>query len=116
MCPVYLAYGMTLEQYWDGDVEYAAYYRDAHEMRREMENEAAWMQGMYFAEAVASSLYGRKHKYPAEPYPLKTKISKEREKRRQEQNERKTVDYMMTFMNNFNKRFAENQKAQAPKD
>lgn len=104
-----MSMGMTPEQFWDGDYEYAKHYKKAFELRRELENEAMWIQGMYFCDAVLHALHGRKAKYPLEPYSLKTEISKKREEAKQEQNERKVVDYMMTFTEQFNKRFAQKQ-------
>lgn len=105
-----MAKGMTPEQFWDGDYEYAKYYSKFFDMKRELQNELAWIQGMYIYDAVMHAIHGRKTKYPAEPYSLKTEVSKRREEAKQEQNERKVVDYMMTFTEQFNKRFAQKQK------
>lgn len=105
-----MIYGMTPDQFWNQDCHLAKYYREAYDIRRELENEAAWWQGVYFSEAVSAALYGRKAKYPTEPHLIKTAISKEREEARQEQNERKVVDYFMTFTKQFNERFAKKQQ------
>lgn len=110
-----MAMGMTYDQFWDGDCEMARYYRECHELRKEMDNESMWILGMYVAKAAASAIHGRKAKYPDEPFPMKIKYSKECEERRQEQNERKATDYMMTFMEQFNQRFAAKHKGDANK-
>ena len=48
--------GMTAEQYWEGSSKLAEAYRKAYKLKREEENEKAWMQGMYFYDAIAVCL------------------------------------------------------------
>ena len=69
--------GMSYEQYWDGPPSIARAYRKAHRLKREMENEQAWLQGMYFYDAVAVSLSnafrakgGKKLKYMERPFDI----------------------------------------------
>lgn len=45
--------GMTCEQYWDGPPSLAASYRKAYRLKRETENEMAWLQGLYVYDAFA---------------------------------------------------------------
>lgn len=81
---------MSYEQYWDGPPSIARAYRKAHRLKREMENEQAWLQGMYFYDAVAVSLSnafrakgGKKLNYMERPFdifPLTEKEKKRREK------------------------------------
>lgn len=109
-CPYYMVMGVSPEQYWNGDYSLLKYYRKAFEAKRELDNENAWIQGMYVFEAVESAiahtmLGKRKIKYPEEPYLLNTEISERRKEAKREEDELKSRDYMMTFMQEFNKRF-----------
>ena len=104
-----MARGMTYADFWDGDCAMVKAYKVLDEIQQERRNEFAWQQGLYIYEAIAAA-FSKKAKYPDKPHPLKTSISKERAELEQEQNERKVVDYMMTFMNQFNKRFADKKK------
>ena len=87
-CAKYLAMGMSLTEYWDGEAEWVIYARQAYKMRRERENEEHWLQGMYFYDALlrVAPLFNGFVKNPkAEPYPDKPYVifkdeSKERPK------------------------------------
>lgn len=67
--PLYLAMGMTYELYWDGRPELAVSYRKADQIRQKQRNNDAWLQGVYFRMAVASTL-DKKAKYPKEPFRI----------------------------------------------
>lgn len=45
--------GMSYEQYWEQDPYLAIAYRKAHRLKREAENEYAWLQGIYIYDAFA---------------------------------------------------------------
>lgn len=120
MFPVYLAMGMTAEQYWDGDPMLAKYYRKAEEIRNERRNQELWLQGMYIYDAIlcaspilrAFAKKGTKPKpYPTQPYAL---TAKER-KREQEDRERKVYAkgkrYMEAIMASTNKKFQKPQES-----
>ena len=112
-CPYYMAMGVTYDQYWNGDYSALKDYKKAYEIKRELDNENFWLQGMYVYEAVETAIMRcingkRNAKYPEEPYYLNTELSKKRKLAKQELDEMKSYDYMMTFMAQFNKRF--NQK------
>ncbi len=86
MCPYYLAAGMTYEQFWEGEPKLAAAYRKADQIRRKKQNEQMWLNGLYTAEALASTVgtmfsKGNKHKYPQEPFPVTEDEAKERQER-----------------------------------
>ena len=63
---------MTAEEYWEGDPHLAPFYYKAYKLKFEMENQFAWLQGMYFYQAVAIALANsfskRTHKYPEKPF------------------------------------------------
>ena len=54
--PFYLSIGMSYDQYWKGDVWLAKHYYLAYKQKMEREqmfrNQNAWLQGLYFYEAL----------------------------------------------------------------
>lgn len=63
MCPTYIAYGMTYEQYWYGDPWMTRAYAQAYLLKRKIENENAWILGAYMANAfgtVIANAFGKK--------------------------------------------------------
>ena len=50
-CPIYMAMGMTYEQFWDGDPDLVRAYRSADQIRRRRRNEEMWLEGIYMVEA-----------------------------------------------------------------
>lgn len=84
--PYYLAMGMSYELFWEGEPSLASAYRKADEIRRRRINEELWLNGIYTAEALASTVgnmfsKGNKHKYPAEPKPITRDEIQERRER-----------------------------------
>lgn len=78
LCGYYMSLGMGYHDYWDGDCEMARYYRDMDEKVKERQNEALWLQGLYFYEALVDAspvlnAMSKKHKpilYRQAPIPL----------------------------------------------
>lgn len=62
---------MTPKQYWEGDNALPFFYKKAYELKQESaikeQNYFAWLQGMYYMEAIAACLSKNAH-YPKEPY------------------------------------------------
>ena len=96
--------GMTYEQYWDGNPAIAVAYRKAYKLKREIENENAWLQGFYFYDAVSVCLsnFGSKpnsvkKKYidkPVDIFPLTEEQKKKREQAEYAKMQ-KTMEQMM---------------------
>ena len=83
---------MSLEQYWDGPPSLAITYRKAYKLKREIENEQAWLQGLYVYDAFAVCLANafRKRGAKLQNYfdkPLDIFPLTEREKKRREAEE-----------------------------
>lgn len=53
LCPYYMLYGMTYEQYWYGDPWAMKAYKEAFNLRNRHENEMMWLQGLYFCQATS---------------------------------------------------------------
>ena len=83
--PTYLLYGMSAEEYWHGDPWLVRAYAQAYLLRRKVENEQAWIQGAYIANAVTVAIantFGKQRKdylkKPLEIFP-KTEAEKKAE-------------------------------------
>lgn len=53
LCPRYMSYGMTYNQYWHGDPWSLKSYREAYFLRNRHENEMMWIQGLYTLNALS---------------------------------------------------------------
>lgn len=101
LCPMYLVYGMTWEQFWFGDPWMAKAYREAHLLKRKMRNEELWLEGLYeyhSVGAVIGTAFGkRKVEYLKKPLNIfpKTEIEKKEEERDKKQ---KLVAYLSGWM------------------
>lgn len=113
MEPLYLTYGMTDDQYWNGDNELVVAYRIAFQNQRDVRNYDMWLQGRYFYDALcavapifrALSKAKKPLDYTERPYPL-TEEQVEMIKREEE---KKKYDMMMAQMKAYaaeiNKKF-----------
>ena len=98
-----MAMGMSYTQYWDEPPHLAVAYRKAYRLKRELDNEQAWLQGLYVYDAFAvcmqnafSKRGAKKEKYlerPIDIFPLD-----EREKKRREQDEYAKMQKAMEAM------------------
>lgn len=92
LCPIYMVYGMTYDEFWHGDVYRALFYKKAYTERMKIQSELNdynfWLQGMYVYEAIcdASPIYHAFAKkgtkplpYSSEPYGVKYKKEKDKE-------------------------------------
>lgn len=81
--------GMTYEQYWEQSPYLAVAYRKAWKLRKQAENEQAWLQGLYNFDALAVVLANvfakrgaKKQTYiekPIDIFPLTEREKKQRE-------------------------------------
>lgn len=93
--PFYLSIGMPYELYWYGDVWEVKAYREADELRQRRFNSEAWLQGMYFYDAISCSLKNALSKsgtapakYPEKPYLVDKDEKTEKEIEREEELDR----------------------------
>ena len=95
--------GMSYEQYWEQSPYLVVAYRKAYRLRRETENEQAWLQGLYVFDAFAVVMANvfakrgsKRQEYlerPIDIYPLT-----EREKKRREAEENAKMQAAMEAM------------------
>lgn len=107
---------MTYEQYWEQDCELVKYYRRAAQIRQDLKNQDAWLQGAYFYEALcdASPLlraFAKKgtkaQPYRKEPFDLYSKQDRPKRKKVEKKNDDKAKAYMEAFAIAVNKKFQE---------
>ena len=112
--PLYLAIGMTEEQYWDKDCMLVTYYRKAEELKSNHRNQEMWLQGAYFYDALcrmspvlrAFAKKGAKPlPYPSEPYPITNEQVKIKESQYDKSVYNKGKALMQGFMARNNRKF-----------
>ena len=100
---------MSFAEYWEGDPILTQYYRKAYQIKQEETNFNAWLQGMYFYDAMSTALYNAlrgmgKTKPPAkdyakQPYEFKNKVKTEAEKAKEiEIEQEKAAAWMENFV------------------
>lgn len=93
--------GMTYEQYWDEPPCLVIFYRKAHKLKVEEENQRLWMQGLYNFAAVSTALSnfhldGKHHKqneYMKEPIRIFPMTEAEKEERARREREKITAQF-----------------------
>lgn len=107
---------MTEEQYWDRDCCLVKFYREAEEIRKERFNQEAWLQGMYFYDALARvspilHAFAKKgtkaQPYVEEAYPINKKTMEDAKAKKEKAKSQKGMRYMQAYMVANNKRFDE---------
>ena len=101
--------GMTYEQFWDAPPFLATTYKKAYRLKREVDNENAWLSGLYMYDAFAVCLANafskrgaKRQDYlerPIDIFPLT-----ESEKKRREQEELKKMDAALQAMRDAQQR------------
>lgn len=114
--PYYLAIGMSYEQFWEQDCDLVKYYRRAAQIKQDLQNQGAWLQGAYFYEALINAApvlraFTKKGTKPTpyreSPYELFTRQDKKQQKQLQEKHDDQAKAYMEAFMVSVNKKFQE---------
>lgn len=108
---------MTYEQYWEQACDLVKYYRRAAQIKQDLKNQDAWLQGAYFYEALidvapilrAFAKKGTKPTpYANQPYELFSRNDETRKKQViEKRQDEKAKAFMQAFMMSNNKRFKE---------
>ena len=113
--PVYLAMGMTYREFWELDSSLVIAYRKAYQIKQEESNNSAWLQGLYFLQALQSGvpvfLNGiMKTKVDLPEFPQKPiPFSKDGKKKQEEDKMKLQVARMKAMAEQFNATFAKKQ-------
>lgn len=104
-----MSYGMTYEQFWEGDVCAHKAFREAEKIRIRRQNEQAHLQGAYIYEAlaaVAPLFRGMKpskpQPYRKEPYDMFAEDAKRREEEEEKSRYEKIKEKVAAFAKAFN--------------
>ena len=73
MFPFYLSIGMSPAEYWDGDPSLPRYFRKAYLLKQEQDNQKAWLQGLYFYNALSATMSQCFHEKGEEGTPYLSK-------------------------------------------
>ena len=104
--------GMTPTEYWDESPFLAVAYREAYRLKRKIDNEQAWLQGLYVMDAFAvclgnafSKRGSKKLTYTEKPIDIFPLTEEEKALRLQEENEKmqKAMELMMRKQRKRNK-------------
>lgn len=110
--PFYLSIGMSSEEYWNGEPSLVIPYRKAYQLKQKQQNYNAWLQGMYFYDALTrvapifnafAKEGSRTEPYPDEPYPITREDKDEQERRKNERIRREQLEHFKAMVANFNK-------------
>ena len=97
ICPTYMAYGMTYEQFWEGDPWMTRTFEQAYLLKRKIENENMWILGGYIANAfgtVLGNAFGKKKQaYLEKPLDIFPKTESEKKAEIREE-KRKLINWL----------------------
>lgn len=105
---------MTCEQFWEQDCELVKYYRRAAQIRQDLKNQDAWVQGAYFYEALCDAApilraFAKKGTkatpYRKEPFELYAKTSRPEREKVEEKHDDRAKAYMEAFAIANNRKF-----------
>lgn len=114
VCPYYIAFGMTYDEFWNGDNEMPKMFRKAHEIKQREADQQAWLQGAYIYEAIgalapalkafakgnAKPYVERPFGYEEKPLDIETPI-----KSKEQQSDEKARTWMEMWAISFNEKF-----------
>ena len=121
MCPIYMSYVMSYDEFWYKSPYRAKFYIDAYKRKIKQQDEYMWMQGMYIYEALckvspilhAFSKKGTKPlPYSEKPYLYNNEsLETEKEKEQQKKNEQLLVKlHFKKWVKDTQKLFEKKQK------
>jgi hypothetical protein len=115
-----MSYGMTYDEFWNGDVSSHRAYREAHKLKMIEDNTKAWIQGQYVYEAIGAwapiirpfSKARKPGKYTDHPYDLFEEQRRERELAEQRERYERIKEKVAAFATKFNEENAKKKAAE----
>ena len=110
-CPLYMAMGMSYDEYWNGEMERAKFYREAFKLKKKQDNEKLWLQGAYIYN-VLHDIYplfnawaegAEVQPYMEFPLPLDEEERKAQETAKAKEEMERTRTYLETKLNAVSK-------------
>ena len=108
LCPYYMTYGMTYEEYWNGDPWSLKAYKEADMLRNRQANMMQWLMGIYANNAVSVAIANafRKKgtppiKYLEQPLDIFPKTEAE-EQAEQERKQQELIQKLTAWEKMFN--------------
>lgn len=96
-----MAIGMTYDQYWFGDPMMSRDFYNAHKLKQEMQNELAWINGLYTMcalQATVGNMFKKKtdkaNEYPKQPFDFGYK----KVETKSERTEQEEADFAKAYM------------------
>lgn len=115
--PYYIAIGMTPDEFWNQDCTLTRSYQEAFKIKKELQNELLWLQGMYNYEALCDILPSvvslgkcKPQKYSVEPYPVTKQEAERREYLKEQKRFLKMKAKVQSVMDSINKKFKKEEK------
>lgn len=99
ICPLFMLYGMSRDEFWHGSLDALYDYWQEHQYEVEQRNQELWLQAAYIREAIASC-FDKKAKFPDKPYRITAMSEMEKEA----ENKRKVED-MRERLNEIKRRW-----------
>lgn len=104
MCPYYMMYGMTYDEFWYESLDRLEAYWQKHHYEIEAKNQELWLQGLYNRAAVASVM-DKRNKYPEKPQRITELTEAE-----QDAENRRKVEELREMLLTRKRRWQEKQK------
>ena len=92
ICPYYISWGMTWDEFWYESLDRLQAYWQANQFGIERRNQELWLQGLYIRSAVASCM-DKKFKYPEKPQRITAMTEDE-----QAAEDRRKIDHMRAVL------------------
>lgn len=102
ICPEYMLYGATYEDFWYGDTRKLKAIREKYKKEMEQRNYDAWLQGAYFFDAINVSLANAFAKKGAKQYQYTKQFeifppTQEELERRQEEKNKQMYEQLLAM-------------------
>lgn len=99
ICPYYMSWGMTWDEFWYESIDRLQAYWQANQFSIERRNQELWLQGLYIRSAVASCL-DKKFKYPEKPQRVTEMTDAEAEAE-----SKRKLEHMRSVLNEHKRRW-----------
>lgn len=111
--PHYLMYGMTADEYLNGDNELPRIFAKAYELKQSDRNRQQYRQASYIYEAICLALSGKP--FLDQPFPETQEEADERARKAEEEKQKAIMEYYKSLAVAINKQMAKKNKEKEEK-